>query len=252
MNVIGNLRKAVSSTLIVATGLIVGGCEDCQRYEVTEKSAEPEPDVLETVVNELEITGVETDLWLLDFSGVIGNANQFKFKYKPWGGTTMENRISANKALLIGDVFFETEPGKDRFKLIGIETQEEERRFGKALRKRAVIEDLSESKKGRIYELKYRIDVTERSKAIQYDHTVVFKYEDPEIIGNEFSVKEGSSFTLPFLKDRQIKVAEVQVEDHGLPAHRVVSVLLEYEVDGKTKTRRISFRQSLNHQEDKP
>ena len=116
------MRRKRSLALLAAITFLSGGCKECQKYAASvDKEAAPKDSV--SPIDRLEVVAVESDIWLLDFSGVIGEVHQFKLQYKPFGGSKVENRIPAVQQIKIGDTFFKNNPGKDRFKLIAIESR---------------------------------------------------------------------------------------------------------------------------------
>lgn len=220
-------------------GILCVGCKDTKESSAApdDKTTTPKHDEL---LDMLQVNSVESDIWLLDFSGVIGEGHQFKLQHKPFGGKVAQNRIPAASMLKIGDIFFKNEPGKDRFKLKAVETMEEEGQFGPVQRKRAIVEDLSEQKNGKTYEVKYQTNKKERSSSIQYDHIVVFRFDSNENEEHEFRVAEYDKFSLPpGEEDKPYKLLEVKSENSGTAKQKAVSVTLQYEVDGELKTREI-------------
>ena len=222
-----------SSLTLLAVLFFLG--TGCKNQTSTDKEAVDED--LENLLNNLHVKSVESDIWILYYNGVIGNYHQLKLQHKPFGGKVAQNRIPAAKSLKIGDVFFTNDPGKGRFKLKEVETREEEGRFGRVQRKRAIVEDLSEQKKGKIYEVKYQLTRDERTSSTRFDHTVVFKFGSGEDTG-EFRVEENGTFSLPpGNEETPFKLVGVTMEDPVSHDLKAVSVTVEYELNGETKSR---------------
>ena len=196
------------------------------------------------LVEKLEVVTVESDIWLLLFKSVLGEGYQFDFQFKPFEGRVQTNRIPASEAIAKGDTFFSEDPGKARFKLKSVEAREEDGPTGRRPRNWAIIEDLSEGKKGKTYELMFNLPAAQRSLATQYDHTVTFRLNAIGEEGNQFKVKESGSFSIPAGGEgKDYKLIEVKLEDPGPNVRKAVAIVVQYEVDGETKTREISVSQ---------
>ncbi len=213
--------------------------------EFTDKTDPNDAKDLGSLVNKLEVVTVESDMWLLLFKSVLGEGFQFDLLYKPFGGRSETNRIPASEAIAKGDTFFKEDPGKARFKLKDIEAREEDGPTGRRPRNWAIIEDLSEQKKGKTYELMFNLPPVQRPGSTQYDHNVVFRLNAIGEEGNQFKVEESGSFSLPGGgEEKSYKLIEVKLEAPGPAVRKAVAVVVQYEVDGETKTREIPVPQS--------
>jgi hypothetical protein len=82
--------------------------------------------------------------------------------------------------------------------------------------------------------------MAQRANSTQYDHTVVFRFNAIEDVGNQFKVEESGSFSLPHGgEETPYKLSEVKLEVPGPATRKAVSVVVQYEVDGEMKTREI-------------
>lgn len=219
------------------------GYTNLEEFEA--KTDPNDPKSIGDLIEKLEVVSVESDMWLLLFKSVLGEGYQFDLLYKPFGGRAQTNRIPASDAIAKGDTFFKEDPGKDRFKLVDIEAREEDGPTGRRPRNWAIVEDLSEKKKGQKYELKFNLPAKERPLETQYDHTVIFRLNAIGEEGNQFKVTESGTFSLPAGGEEQTyKLVEVKLEPAGPAVRKAESVVVQYEQDGETKTREISVPQS--------
>jgi len=176
------------------------------------------------LITKLEVATVESDLWLLRFNSVLGSGYQFNLQYKAFGGRTQTNRIPASQAVNEGDTFFKEEPAKDRFVLKKIEEREEMSSTGKIKRNWAIVEDQRPNKKGQSYELPFKLRAGNQSKAIRYDHTVVFSLNAIGEAANTFRIEENGEFTLPNGTEggTKYKLVEVKLGEDRRPVSVVV------------------------------
>jgi len=187
------------------------------------------------LISKLEVVSVSTDVWLLDFSGVIGKGNQFKFTFIPAEGPRVENRIPASKQLSIGDFFYPEEPGQRRFKLLKVEEKEVEVRFGKGKRKVkrkfATVEDQRPNKKGDQFVQPYQMKKDERAGYYRFDHTVTFRLNAIGKVGDTFEIEDNETFEIPQGDSKvQCKLVGVKIDPEAYKAGNVVpeSVSVEY------------------------
>ena len=90
--------------------------------------------------------------------------------------------------------------------------------------------------------MKYQLRKDERGGAIQYDHTVVFRFDSIE---SNFRVEENGTFSLPpGAEEKPFKLVEVKMEEPVTSDLTAISVVIQYEVDGETKTREIPVPQT--------
>lgn len=183
------------------------------------------------LISKLEVVSVSTDVWLLDFSGVIGEGNQFKFLFIPAEGPRVENRIPASKQLSIGDFFYPEEPGQRRFKLLKVEEKEVDGRFGKVKRKFATVEDQRPNKKGDQFVQPYQLKKDEKAGYYRFDHTVTFRLNAIGKVGDTFEIEDNGTFEIPQGDSKiQCKLVGVKIDPEAYKAGNVVpmSVSVEY------------------------
>lgn len=183
------------------------------------------------LIDKLEVVSVKSDLWFLDFSGVIGTGTQFKFQFKPDGGAVSENRIPASKELKIGEFFYPEEPGMRRFKLLKVETREVQGKFGPRKRDFAHVEDQRPNKTGQVYIIPYRIQKDEKLENTRFDHTVSFRLNAIGKTSDIFDIEENGTFEIPQGdKKIQCKLVAVKVDNDELKRGKVVvtSVKVDY------------------------
>ena len=183
------------------------------------------------LISKLEVVSVSTDVWLLAFSGVIGEGNQFKFLFIPAEGPRVENRIPASKQLSIGDFFYPEEPGQRRFKLLKVEEKEVDGRFGKVKRKFATVEDQRPNKKGEQFVQPYQMKKDERAGYYRFDHTVTFRLNAIGKVGDIFEIEDNGLFEIPQGDSKiQCKLVGVKIDPEAYKAGDVVpmSVSVEY------------------------
>ena len=183
------------------------------------------------LIDKLEVVSVKSDLWFLDFSGVIGTGTQFKFQFKPDGGRVSENRIPASKELKIGEFFYPEEPGMRRFKLLKVETKEVKGKFGPRKRDFAHVEDQRPNKTEQVYIIPYRIQKDEKLDNTRFDHTVSFRLNAIGKTSDIFDIEENGTFAIPQGdKKIQCKLVAVEVDKAALKQGKVVvtSVKVDY------------------------
>ena len=184
------------------------------------------------LIDKLEVVSVKSDLWFLDFSGVIGTGTQFKFQFKPDGGAVSQNRIPAAKELKIGEFFYPEEPGMRRFKLLKVETKEVPPKSSITGRRDfAHVEDQRPNKTGQVYIIPYRIKKDEKLDNTRFDHTVSFRLNAIGKTSDIFDVEEKSTFEIPQGDQKiQCKLVAVEVDKAALKQGKVVvtSVKVDY------------------------
>ena len=199
--------------------------------EYAAKTDPSDPNSHGDLISKLEVVSVSTDVWLLDFSGVIGEGNQFKFFFIPAEGPRVENRIPAAKQLSIGDFFYPEEPGQRRFKLLKVEEKEVDGRFGKVKRKFATVEDQRPNKKGDQFVQPYQLKKDERAGYYRFDHTVTFRLNAIGKVGDTFEIEDNGTFEIPQGDSKiQCKLVGVKIDPEAYKAGNVVpkSVSVEY------------------------
>jgi len=199
------------------------------------------------LITKLEVDSIESDMWLLLFKSVLGKGYQFDLLFRPFGGRSLTNRLSATDAAEEGDIFFKEAPGKDRFKLLKIESREEQGPTGLRPRDWAIIEDQDPSKNGKKYEMPYNMREAKKRLFTQYDHRVNFKLNAVGEEGTIFKVAENGTFSLPSGgadEDKTYKLVDVILEDPGPVVRKAVKVVVSYTEGTDTKTIEIDVPQA--------
>ena len=184
------------------------------------------------LIKKLKVAEIKTTQWLLEFNTVVGDGFQFNLKYLEPGQKVEQNRMGASDAIKPGELFFNSDPGKERFKLLRIEPREMKTSTGVTDVDFAIIEDQLANKKGKIYELQFGMRQADLLKTTQYDHTVVFYLDAIGESGNKFEVIENGTFSLPAGgEEKNFTLVEVKLDpaDKKTP----IAVVVEWEVDGK-------------------
>ncbi len=235
-----NWKQSIALAIFVTMGISSSSCKNSKKPPLSEDNKTATED-LESLVEKLEVVHVESDMWLLLFKSFLGNQHlQFDLMHKPFGDSVKTNRIPASKAVSKGETFFSSDPSKDRFKLKDVRIENLDGRPKKI----AIVEDLSEQKKGKIYELPFNMKLTQRRHSTQYDHSVIFSLNALDQEHHHFKIEENSSFSLPHGKEEKpYKLIEVKLDDSDSGTRKAVAVIVQYEINGVTKTRQISVPQ---------
>ena len=109
------------------------------KEEFLAKTDPNDPDDYGALIQKLEVVKVESDMWRLLFKTVLGKGYQFDYNYVPFGKRLVTNRIPASEVITVGDTFFSSDPGKDRFKLTNVEKRAFEGPAGQQMREWATI-----------------------------------------------------------------------------------------------------------------
>lgn len=175
------------------------------------------------LINKLEVVKVESDAWRLLFKQVISSGFQFDFDFIPFGGRRVSNRIPAENSIKENDIFFPSDPGKGRFKLLAVEKREFVGPVGKQMKDWAIVEDQLPTKNKQKYELPFNASVVELRKLTFYDHRITFRLNAIGEEGNQFLVEENGSFSLPSGgEDKNFKIVEVKLGEDNKPSVVVV------------------------------
>jgi hypothetical protein len=147
------------------------------------------------LITKLTYSGDESLQWVLR-PGFESAGGSFTFTY---GDGKAGNKVGAASPVPPGTVFFEKEPAKGRFKLLGSEKRrvmneviqsEEEVTFVR-------IEDQKPNKKGEVYEIPASFRTADQRKHTRFDRTAVLTLEALGLAGQEFKIEENTSFALP-------------------------------------------------------
>jgi hypothetical protein len=199
--------------------------------EFNEKTDPNDPKNFPSLIAKLKYQKDESLGWVIRPS--YGSEGKFPFNYEDTKGR--KNRVSSAEPIGPDTVFFDKEPQKGRFKLLGHEVVKEmNEKINMEIEITYVrIEDLRSNKTGTIYKFPSPLpDDARKNKYLQYDRTAVFSLEALGQEGKEFKVEENTEFALPpDASEKQYKLLKVTPE----------SVEVEYPAgDGSRKTARIS------------
>lgn len=147
------------------------------------------------IITKLTYVGDESVQWLLR-PGFPAGEGAFTFTYAEG---RQNNRVSAANPVPPGGLFFENDPGKGRFKLLGSETRKV---MNEAIQAEVEVtfvqvEDQKPNKKGTVYEIPASFPMREQAKHIRSDRTAVFTLEALGLNGQEFKIEENTAFSLP-------------------------------------------------------
>ena len=154
--------------------------------------------------------------------------DKFSFSYED--GKRRTNRIPAGMAVGLGELFFQNEPMKNRFKYLGKEVRREMNRNTNSEEEITYvrIEDQRPNKKGVIYMVPEGLPDSRKNAFAQYDRTAVFSLEALGKNGADFKVEENTAFALP---------PDAPKKDYLLKKVSAGSVTLEYsDSQGNRKT----------------
>jgi hypothetical protein len=157
-----------------------------------------------------------------------GSQGRFPFAYEDTNGKT--NVVRASQMIGVDELFFENEPMKGRFKLLGSEVRTElNTRINIQTEVTIVrIEDQRPNKKGTVYELPSPLAEDRKRDFIQYDRTAVLSLEAIGLAGQEFNVEENTPFSLP---------ANGSSKDYLLKTVKPEAITVEYtDTNGKRQT----------------
>ncbi|MBC8128055.1 MAG: hypothetical protein H8M99_13020 [Gloeobacteraceae cyanobacterium ES-bin-144] len=126
-----------------------------------------------------------------------GDAGRFSFVYED--GKGQANKIPAGGNIGPDELFFEKDPMKGRFKMLGSEVVKEmNKRTNVEMEVTIVrIEDQRFNKKGVIYKLPAPLNAERKNDFVQYDRTAVFTLQALGMSTKEFKVEENTQFALP-------------------------------------------------------
>jgi hypothetical protein len=126
-----------------------------------------------------------------------GSGNQFPFTYEDTKGR--KNRVKPAEMISPGGLFFDNEPMKGRFKLLGHEVRKElNKKINVEMEFTIVrIEDQKPNKKGVVYEIPSPLSEERRNEHLKFDRTAVLSLEALGLAGREIKVEENTTFALP-------------------------------------------------------
>ncbi len=173
----------------------------------------------------------ESLVWVLKPS-YMGQNGDFPIEYND--GQGRNNRRGAANMIKPGDVFFDEEPAKGRFKLLGHEKRkvkndainmEIEVTFAR-------IQDLKPNKAGKIYEIPAPLTNKKIKNHLQHDRSAVLALEALGLGGQSWKVEENTRFGLPNdAAEKEFLLKEITPD----------AIVVEYkDADGQTNTVSIS------------
>lgn len=126
-----------------------------------------------------------------------GSGDKFPFTYEDTKGG--RNRVPAANMVGPGELFFEKEPMKERFKLLGHEVRKELNKNINVEKDVTIvrIEDQRPNKKGVVYEFPSPLPNDRKGEHIKFDRTAVLSLEALGLAGKEIKVEENTAFALP-------------------------------------------------------
>lgn len=182
------------------------------------------------LITKLSYVSEESVQWVLR-PGFKSAEGSFTFKY---GDGKVENNVGAASPVPVGGIFFENDPAKGRFKLLGSEEREVMNEAIQASMKVTFVrvEDQKPNKMGTVYEIPALFRNADAAKHSYFDRTAVLSLEALGLAGQEFKVEEFTAFALPPGDGKKAyKLTEV------FPERIVIEFTGE---DGKVQTHEIS------------
>jgi hypothetical protein len=166
------------------------------------------------LISKLIYVGDESVDWVLR-PGFEDNG-KFTFKYVDNKGA---NQVGAANQIEPGGIFFDNDPAKGRFKLLGSEKRKQINEAIKAEVEVTIvrIEDQKPNKKGTVYEIPAMFRIGDQRQFAQFDRTAVLSLDALGLDGQEFKVEENTVFALPpGAEKKSYKIIEVTAERIGV------------------------------------
>lgn len=160
------------------------------------------------LITKLSYVGDESVQWVLRPQYPSDKA--YSFEYNDTAG--QKNKTGAANPAQPGDMLFEEEPLKNRFKYLGFEERDvmDERLNANVKTKFVKVEDQKPNKKGTIYEIPGGFRKGDAAKFSKFDRTAVLTLEALGMSGQEIKVEEFTTFALPpEAKEKNFKLIEV-------------------------------------------
>ncbi|MGA0845309.1 MAG: Amuc_1099 family pilus-like system protein, partial [Luteolibacter sp.] len=148
------------------------------------------------LIAKLRYIGDDSLTWVLR----PGYGSQGKFPIQYEDSERRTNRVRSAEMVGAGELFFDEEPMKNRFKLLGSEIRKELNPRTKIEVETTIvrIEDQRTNKKGMVYEFPSPLSNDARKNLyLQYDRSAVLDLEALGLAGQEFKVEENTRFALP-------------------------------------------------------
>lgn len=197
--------------------------------EFLAKTSPTDPLQYPPLITKLTYAGDESVEWTLR-PGFESAGGSFTFTY--FQGK-LNNRVSAASPIPPGGVFFDKEPAKGRFKLIGSEKRKvRNEAIGADIEVSFVkVEDQHPHKKAVVYEIPASFQDRDRAKFAHFDRTAVFSLEALGLAGREFKVEENDTFSLPpGGENKPYKVTKVTAEQVSIEFTGVDGKIETYEI----------------------
>jgi len=181
------------------------------------------------LITKLIYVGDESTEWVLrpGFEGVDGS---FTFNY---GDGRRNNRAGAADPVLVGGIFFDSNPAKGRFKFLGAKKEQQvNEAIGANVEVTIVeVEDQRPNKKGVVYQLPANFRIANQRKFAQFDRTAVLSLDALGLAGQEIKVEENTAFALPpGAKTKSYKVTEVTPDRVGIEFTGKDGKVMTYEI----------------------
>ena len=171
------------------------GFSNMEEYEA--KTDPNDKNSFPSLFAKVKVASIDKEQWYLRFSQAGGDALTFRIDGTAENGKVkIENRMRGGKSIMPGEIFFENEPYKGRFKFVG-KMEKEVRGIPKTF---AQIEDLKPGMENRPYEI-----ASGSHKVLRNDYTARLYLDTPDQKDKKFEIEEGMSFSLPFDPDAKEK-----------------------------------------------
>ncbi|MBC7979047.1 MAG: hypothetical protein H7Y36_00620 [Armatimonadetes bacterium] len=147
------------------------------------------------LITKLIYSGDESLEWVLR----PGFEDQGSFSFEYSDNERRQMRTGPANPVMPGTLFFDKDPIKERFKLLGAEIRKEKNEaIDQEVEANIVkIEDQKPNKKGTVYEIPAMFRKDNARKFYQYDRTAVLSLNALGLEGKEFKVEEFTTFALP-------------------------------------------------------
>jgi hypothetical protein len=132
-----------------------------------------------------------------------GSGGNFPFTYEDTKGR--KNRVKAGEPIAPGGLFFDAEPMKGRYKLLGSEVRKElNKKVNVEMDITIVrIEDQRPNKMGVVYEIPSPLAEERKGEHLKFDRTAVLSLQALGLAGKEMKVEENTTFALPSDADKK-------------------------------------------------
>lgn len=148
-----------------------------------------------SLITKLSYVGDESVQWVLRPGFPAGEG--YTFDYSDVAGR--RNKVNAGSPVQPGEMLFDEEPMKNRFKYIGYEERSvvDERTNSTVKKNFVTIEDQKSNKKGMRYEIPGGFRKGDAADFSKYDRTAILSLEALGMNGQELKIEEFTAFALP-------------------------------------------------------